>query len=70
MLKFRTEGVIEVNGLRNAVVKNPHGCKDFTHIIGKDVEVDGIKERVIGVERFAHCPPWREGEMIGLKLAT
>ena len=70
MLKFRTEDMIKVNGYRNAVVKNPYECKDFGHIIGKDVEIDGVVERVIGVERYAHYPPWREGEMIGLKLAT
>jgi hypothetical protein len=37
-------------------------------LIGAEVLIDGKTHRVLGVERFAHAPPWREGELIGLAV--
>jgi hypothetical protein len=40
--------------------------RDFAHLTGKDVRINGFVHRCIGVERFLHNPPWRRGEMVGL----
>ena len=50
-----------------AVVANPSTCQNFKHLYGY-MEIDGKIEYVAAVERFAHCPPWWEGEKIGLYL--
>ena len=47
-------------------VLNPLICEDFSHLINKEVEIDGLKYMVVTVETFAHLPPYREGERIGL----
>lgn len=42
-------------------------CEGFSHLIGQTVIIQGVGPRVcLGVERFAHCPPWREGEKVGI----
>lgn len=47
-------------------VANPVGCVDFSHLIGATITIDGRQYVCKGVEHFAHCPPWRAGEKIGL----
>ena len=49
-------------------VQNPWTCEDFDHLIGRDVEINGQRYQVIGVERFLHEPPWRKGETISLQV--
>jgi len=39
---------------------------NFDELIGDTVLVDDEEIFVIGVERFAHAPPWKEGEAIAL----
>jgi hypothetical protein len=39
---------------------------DFGHLISQSVSVDGATYTCKGVERFAHCAPWRAGEKVGL----
>lgn len=40
--------------------------QDFSSLIGAVVLLDGVPFKVRGVERFAHTPPWRTGEYVGL----
>ncbi len=49
------------------VVPNPVECRDFKHLYGI-VKIDGAEREVVGVEYFAHSPPWRAGEKIGVKV--
>lgn len=43
---------------------------DFAHLMGRDVVIEraGVV-RCSRIERFTHCPPWREGEKIGVVVA-
>ncbi len=70
-LEFKSIDSYTVTG-RGVVyaVKNPAQCNDFAHIKGHDVLIDGKDFHVSGVEFFAHTPPWREGEPIGLLTAA
>jgi hypothetical protein len=55
-----------------ALVRLDRETSDFAHLIGNEVAIrpthDGLDRlyRVKGIERFAHCAPWRQGESIGL----
>lgn len=40
--------------------------RDFSHLIQKEIEVDGVRYKCLGVERFLHGEPWIKGEHIGL----
>lgn len=48
------------------VVLNPSDCETFDHMTGQRVVIDGVTRYVCAVERFAHAPPYRAGEPIGL----
>jgi hypothetical protein len=50
-------------------VNNPFECQDFEHLIGASARIDGKDYTIVGVERFAHAPPWIEGEVIGLLVS-
>ena len=50
------------------VVQNPVECTDFSHLLGESVIINRELRKVAKIERFAHCPPWREGELIGVLL--
>ena len=39
---------------------------NFSHLIGQSVVIDGTVFTCKAVERFLHCPPWYEGELVGL----
>jgi hypothetical protein len=39
---------------------------DFSHLIGEVVVIDGVKHKVMDVERYGHSPPWRKDEVVGL----
>lgn len=51
------------------VVMNPKECTNFEHLlkIGKVWTIAGKTWRILGVERFAHAPPWTTNEPIGLE---
>ena len=49
-------------------VENNFACRDFNHLIGKDVMINNKVERVIGVERFAHGKTYVKGERIVLMV--
>jgi hypothetical protein len=65
-LKFKAIEMIRNRNGVTFIVDNPRECNDFLHIVGKVVEIDGERFEVLNVERFAHSPPWRKGEKIGL----
>lgn len=42
---------------------------DFGHLLNHRVTLDGHSGFICrGVERFAHMPPWRRGELVGLLI--
>jgi hypothetical protein len=42
--------------------------KGLVELSQSEVLVDGVRYRCRGVERFAHCAPWHEGELVGLYI--
>lgn len=48
------------------VVRNPEETSDFSNIKAQVVKINGDLYQVKGVDRYAHCAPWRAGEKIGL----
>ena len=50
------------------VTKLDRETKDFSHIIGQEVVIDNDIYVGKGVERYAHCPPWRRGESIAISV--
>ena len=64
---FESTGQYKIKGRGTAyTTTNPVECADFSHLIGQQVQIDGVLCMVRGVERFAHSPPWRAGETISL----
>lgn len=71
MIKFDSIGVYEITGRgRVYTVELERDMKDVDVFVGREVLIDGRFWKVNGVERFAHAPPWRKGEPIGLKVET
>lgn len=68
MLKITSLEEFLVQGKRVFAVENPIECNDFKWIIGQKVIIDTEEFTVIRVERFAHMPPFRKGERIGLMV--
>jgi len=51
---------------RTALVTLDRDTKNFAHLIGKEVAIDGERYLCKGVEHFMHSSPWPAGERIGL----
>jgi len=68
MLIFDSISDYQVNGKKVFIVGNPTKCDDFSHITGQPVEINGANYTAIAVESFAHSPPWRVGEKIGIQV--
>lgn len=67
MLKFQHAGKFTIPRLGTVYsIYLDRECNDFDWIIGHLVHLDGALRLVIGVERYAHMPPFRKGESIGL----
>lgn len=66
MLSFTSLSSYPIKGYQAFAVNNPYLCNDFDHIKHNTVLIDGVQYFILGVERFAHDPPWRENEPIGL----
>ena len=65
------KNIFKVHGRGNAyTVQNPKECNDFDYLMNQKILMNGRKRTVIGVDRFAHCPPWRKDELISLLLET
>lgn len=43
---------------------------DFSHLIGQKVRINGNQYTCTGVDHFAHTPPWRLGERIGILVKS
>lgn len=65
-MQFVSLDQYKIAGRQAYTVKNPAECNDFKHLIGASVEIDGKRETVVAVERFAHLPPYLKDELIGL----
>lgn len=48
------------------IVELDRECENFDFLLDEQVKIDGVTKRVTAVEKFAHMPPWRKGEKIGL----
>jgi hypothetical protein len=48
------------------IVENLEACTDFKHLLNKAFMLGGQLALLTGVEVFAHSPPCRKGEKIGL----
>ena len=63
---FKSTDKLNINSKTVFCVLLDKETKDFDHIINKKILIDGILYTSKGVERFAHCAPWRAGESIGI----
>lgn len=59
----------QVQGKPCFALENPSACENFDHLIGEVVEIDGVRYKIDAVERYAHTPPFRAGERIGLQVS-
>jgi hypothetical protein len=67
MISFKSLDQFTIKGRGTAyIVELDQDTKDFSHLLHKEVAIDDKKATVIGVERYAHCPPWHAGERISL----
>lgn len=67
-MKFSSLDSYTVAGRQVFIVENPFECPDFKHLIGVSVEIDGAQKVIYAVEHFAHLPPYRKGEKIGIAV--
>ena len=67
MAEFNAAGWFEIKGVGwEAAVRLDRDTHDFSHLLQQRVTIDGRSYVCIRVNRFAHAPPWRKGEHIGL----
>jgi translation elongation factor EF-Tu-like GTPase len=66
-VEFAAEDYVEIKG-RGTIYTGrlDRETHDFAHLLGKKVLINGVESEVIGIERYAHMPPFRKGEAIGL----
>lgn len=65
--KFHHEVLLRSVKYEIFVIPNPITCDNFNHLFGRGkVRINGREREVVGIERFRHEPPWKEGETIGL----
>lgn len=67
MMSFISLSSFPINGKQCYGVLNPERCNNFDHLIGQSVLIDQKPHTIIGVERFAHAPPYIAGEKIALQ---
>jgi len=66
-LSFNSTGVFYIVGRGKAYsIVLPFTCADFDWLMNREVEIDGQKHVIIGVEKRAHMPPFRKGEDISV----
>jgi hypothetical protein len=66
MLSFKSEATYEIAGHGTFhTVKLDRNCQDFTHLIGKEIQIDGVIYKCHGVERHPTRLHWKD-ELIGL----
>ena len=69
MLRFNSLGNYKVNNKQVFTVNNPKECDDFDWLNGQMVAIDNNNYKITGIEIYAHAPPWRKGEKIGLMVS-
>lgn len=72
MKSFVSDGTYEVKGRGLVFTTNfdeDYYEDDLNGLLGCEVLIDGIVRKVVGVEKFMHCPPWRKGEACGLLVS-
>ena len=63
------ENMFYISGRGKAyTVRNPKKCVNFNHLVDQEIIMNGDRRIVVGIEKFAHHPPWVEGEIISLVL--
>ena len=60
---FKITGKPDLKGVPVLLLKD---MDNFDDLIGDTVLVDDEEIYVTSVERFAHAPPWKEGEVVAL----
>lgn len=50
----------------SCIIENPTECQDFKHLTQREARINGHLYFIVAVEHFAHAPPYRAGEKIGL----
>ena len=67
MPEFKAAGWFEIKGVGwEAAVSLDRDTQDFSHLLRRPVTIDGRPYVCLRVNRFAHAPPWRKGEHVGL----
>jgi len=66
ILSFESTDKFKVGNHFVFVTKLDRETKDFGHIIGAFIRIDGKVYKGLGVERYTHCAPWHEGEPIAI----
>lgn len=72
MIEFTASDVMRIQSIMSVVFYVPldQETSDFAHLRGQRVKVTwrGRTEEVAvrAIERFAHCPPYKKGEEVGL----
>jgi hypothetical protein len=71
MTEFNAASWFEIKGIGwEAAVTLDRDTEDFSHLLQGRVTIDGRPYVCVRVNRFAHAPPWRRGEHIGLVVQT
>lgn len=63
---FKTIECHSVNENPVALCELPRTYENLRDLIGAEVVLDGRLVECIGVEAFAHMPPFRQGERVGI----
>lgn len=48
------------------IVDNPITCYNFDYLMNTRIYLDEVEKLVTKIEKFAHHPPWKEGESISI----
>lgn len=68
MYSFKSLDKFTVLGDTVFSVENPVDCMNFDHLLGQDVEIDGINYHIYAIERFLIYGTYRKGKPIGLMV--
>jgi hypothetical protein len=66
--KSLSDFYIESRGYHVYAVELDETVEDFSDYKGHKILIDGKEVTCCGVEFFAHAPPWRKGEKVGIAV--